>query len=371
MKNYATLLFFCAATRVLALETSAVEFNASAEPTTVSIARDASGNLVFRDVYTSATTLFQLAQQPVLHGALAGLDADHHPHYLNVGRHDAVHDAGYNDALALSGDVGGNTTLGAHVSDGDIHLARNGEETITGEWTFGEARFDGGALVLGNSTTSTRPAITFAAAMAGEFSYDATAPRFLFDRPVRASRLETAGQVDGLGTATLENFATIAGIASEDLVASTASESISAPWTFLAGVSTETLTQNGLPTIRWRVVNGGLNSIAAGDAVAWSGISGGLPSVEKITGEVSAGTPFAGIAATGGTSTAELDIVVFGIVEATSTGSVSAGQAIAWDGDSIGPIGATYGYGQIGIALESLTGTGSVAVFVQRFQHPE
>lgn len=371
MKGIHTLLFLLAATRLFALETSAVEFTASAEATGVSIARDASGNLVFRDVYTSATTLFQLARQPVLHGALADLSSDDHPQYLNDARHDAAHDAGYNNALPISGDVGGNATLGAHVADGDIHLSRDGAETIIGQWTFGEARFDGGGIVLGNSATSTRPAITFPATTAGEFSYDAVVPRFLFDRTVRATRLETAGAVDGLGAAALENFATIAGIASEDLLASTAAESISAPWTFLAGVSSETITQQGLPAIRWRVVNGGINSIAVGDAVAWSGISGGLPVVEKITGEVSGATPFAGFATTAAASTAELDIVVFGIAPAASTGSVSAGQPVAWDGDSIGPIGSTYGYGQVGIALESLTGTGTVAVFVQRSQHPE
>lgn len=58
------------------------------------------------------------------HGALSGLADDDHAQYHNDARHTTEHDATYNNALAISGDVDGNATVGEHVADAAVHWLR-------------------------------------------------------------------------------------------------------------------------------------------------------------------------------------------------------------------------------------------------------
>jgi len=56
------------------------------------------------------------------HGALTGLADDDHTQYHNTARHLSAHDASFDNALPISGEVRGNATLGAHLSDSLIHF---------------------------------------------------------------------------------------------------------------------------------------------------------------------------------------------------------------------------------------------------------
>ena len=120
---------------------------------TVKIARNEGGALVFQDnELTSPVKLSALGGSAAQHGTLTGLSADDHPQYLNSARHLSGHHAAYNAALPVPPDIHGNATLGAHVSDPDIHLNRTENIEITGGW-----RFYGGLLVNGQVTL---PAMT-------------------------------------------------------------------------------------------------------------------------------------------------------------------------------------------------------------------
>jgi hypothetical protein len=115
---------------------------------TVKIARNEGGALVFQDnELTSPVKLSALGGSATQHGTLTGLSADDHPQYLNSARHLSGHHAAYNAALPVPPDIHGNATLGAHVSDSDIHLNRTENIEITGGW-----RFYGGLLVNGQVT---------------------------------------------------------------------------------------------------------------------------------------------------------------------------------------------------------------------------
>ena len=104
----------------------------------VYLERNETGVLVFRDVdNTAPLSLTDLAAGGIsTHGDLNGLAADDHPQYLNATRHSEAHDQAFNEALALPADAAGNTTLGDHVTDSDVHLDRRGGVTVTGAWAF-------------------------------------------------------------------------------------------------------------------------------------------------------------------------------------------------------------------------------------------
>jgi hypothetical protein len=104
---------------------------------TVKIARNEGGALVFQDnELTSPVKLSTLGGSATQHGTLTGLSADDHPQYLNPARHLSGHHAAYNAALPVPPDIHGNATLGAHVSDPDIHPNRAQNAEITGNWRF-------------------------------------------------------------------------------------------------------------------------------------------------------------------------------------------------------------------------------------------
>lgn len=118
----------------------------------VHIGRDAEGNLTFLDsAITSPVSLSELKALTSSHTALTELDADDHVAYLTSGRHLAAHSADANSTMAIPLDVDGNTTLGAHLIDGDIHLDRNSVVDVTGDWRFGGVpQFLSGMSVAGD-----------------------------------------------------------------------------------------------------------------------------------------------------------------------------------------------------------------------------
>jgi len=120
-----------------AIETRIVDLASSGSYAdgTVTITRDESGNMVFRDaVYGSTTTLSDLVGGGVTdHGALMGLGDDDHPQYYNAERLNTKFGASasttttgdaWTSTIAVPADPAGNTELGAHVQDTTIHWPR-------------------------------------------------------------------------------------------------------------------------------------------------------------------------------------------------------------------------------------------------------
>ena len=148
-----SVLYLSFSMSVDAIQTSDVEIGVSGVfDGAVHIGRDAGGNLTFLDsAITSPVTLSELRALTSSHSVLTELDADDHVAYLNAVRHLATHSTDANSTMAIPLDVSGNTTLGAHLSDGDIHLDRNGVVDVTGDWRFGGVpEFLGGMSVAGD-----------------------------------------------------------------------------------------------------------------------------------------------------------------------------------------------------------------------------
>jgi hypothetical protein len=338
----------------------------------VTISRDAPGNLLFDDAFTSPpVSLATLRSAATDHGALQGLADDDHPQYLDAARHGAAHGALQNNALPVSGDVNGNQSLGAHVADGRIHLDRQDAEAISGAWNFTN-RLDirGGAVSLGESQYGTAAAVGFADGVErAEMTYEASGGRFALNRPLALEGATVSGTLTGrvgsVRAGEIEGFALLEGIAPQDLLSSTRQESVSGRWTFLGGAEVEgelrlgQATLEGLPSVRYTARNGGAGSIDAGDAVRWKGISGGVLEVEALTTAMGAATPFAGIAVTSAGAGNELVVARGGVVAVNVSGSFSAGEELTWDGS-----GADNGTERLGFALEGSTGTGSVRVML-------
>ena len=152
----------------------------------VAIWRGPHGELMLRDALTTPVTLFELARRPTHHETLAGLAADDHPQYLTAHRHDAAHDSVTNNALEITGDVGGNSTLGGHVADRTIHLDSSVEEVIAAPWRFGAGVRIDGSVALRDLTAITLEVEAVGAVAAG----DVLRLRGLNGDTLRVSRLE-------------------------------------------------------------------------------------------------------------------------------------------------------------------------------------
>ena len=98
--------------------------------------------------------------------------------------------------------------------------------------------------------------------------------------------------------------------------------------------------------------------IAAGTVVEFSGISGSQLAVAAAPAATSA-TPYAGVASTTGSAGATLEIVQQGVATVTASGPIAVGDTLTWNGAE-----AVTGSDSFGTALEPLTGTGSVRVWV-------
>ncbi|MEO8376250.1 MAG: hypothetical protein ABI579_01155, partial [Candidatus Sumerlaeota bacterium] len=212
----------------IAIDTQSVELRSgSTNDGQVSLTRDEDGNLFFDDAFTTPVSLSDLRNAVTDHGALSGLSDDDHTQYLNTTRHNAVHDATFDNALPISGEVNANQSLGEHVADGGIHLNRAASEEVTGVWTFTNGlQVSGGNGSLGESQYGTDMAIGFADGIErAELTYHTSASRFIFNRDVAADILHISSSLDGrvasVRTGGIEGFATIEGIAATDLLSST------------------------------------------------------------------------------------------------------------------------------------------------------
>ena len=135
---HAVIIFAWAIGSSLGIETNKLELGFQSNyDGTVHIDRDAQGRMTFTDSeVTTPVLLSDMTQGQDVHGALSGLGADDHPQYLNTSRHPSAHDAAFNASLAVDPDTHGNTTLGGHLLDSQIHLDRGQNEAVSGNWIF-------------------------------------------------------------------------------------------------------------------------------------------------------------------------------------------------------------------------------------------
>ncbi|MBX3730138.1 MAG: hypothetical protein KF858_13220 [Candidatus Sumerlaeia bacterium] len=231
-----------------ALETERIELREGTENDGAVVLTREEGALILRDTTHGPVSLGDLLALTQEHGALDGLEADDHPQYLNEARHEAAHDATFNAALAIPTDAGGNTTLGGHTGDADIHLRRDAAEAVSGAWVFTTPIHVGGGIVLFPAGTPATSAVAFDANAALTWYPSLEALHFgrtLEAATVRATALDAqdalvrgalTGNPGGVRTATLEGFAAIEGVAWDALLARTADESVTGAWSFLAPV---------------------------------------------------------------------------------------------------------------------------------------
>lgn len=320
-----------------AVETTSVELrNGEIADGLVTITRSDAGGLVFTDLQTSPTTLLQLTQLHTAHGELTGLSEDDHPQYLNEDRHEAVHTASVNGALPITADVGGNTTLGAHVADATIHPDTTTAENISGRWVFAAGlTASSDRIALGLADSGADPAITFADSPSpGMIQYRPSSDRFDVNRTVRLATGEVTSSLSGLSsgvpTATISGFASVEGIASADLLSSTANESISGSWAFLSPTSMNRVVLAGTPCVAVRARNVGA-PIAAGRAARIVGYADLEITIEEYDGSDFSNEAFLGIVRTAVDTDALVDVVTHGLVETAVSGSISPGDPVAWD----------------------------------------
>lgn len=133
----------------------------ASSPNDMAAFRDLSGNMVFKDPNAGSKTLTQLAAIPA-HSALSGLTDDDHNTganaYLTDVRHNIsnTHISAFNNTLPLSGvltgDPGGITTLGGHVSDPTVHYERPVQTVTVAE--SGTGQFATIALALAEANAN-------------------------------------------------------------------------------------------------------------------------------------------------------------------------------------------------------------------------
>ncbi len=216
----------------------------------VYITRSGAGELLLQDsTLAEPVPLSGLAGGVTDHGALTGLSGDDHPHYLTTDRHQATHDAVFNDNLPVSTDVGGNITLGGHFGDAYIHVNRTLAEFIQGRWDFKTGLDAKGDVTIGADeayndpyvgfTKSTSEAsITFNSAESRlEASTHFSAPELSADT-ISANTLSLPGVLDGgdeFGnpSAVLSNIQSINGIDTANLAGKHTDEDISGKWDFM------------------------------------------------------------------------------------------------------------------------------------------
>lgn len=176
---------------VRAVKTDRVEFGLEgAYDDAVYVQRNETGCLLFRDTQvTTPVTLGELSSRSTIadHGTLAGLDEDDHPQYLNTLRHNLAHNMPYNSQLLIPTDVDGNTRLGEHVADTDIHIDRNVPQTVYANWTFAARPDCQDGLELSVAGEAGNSALHFRSTDPGAaFTFDDYNNRFDINRPVLA-----------------------------------------------------------------------------------------------------------------------------------------------------------------------------------------
>lgn len=239
---------------VFAVKTRNVEIgNKSGYDGRVRIYRDTGGNMVFiDDMLSSPVTLYTLSRGVEEHSKLFGLGNDDHPQYLNEARHDTEHSSSYNDNLSVSPDVSGHTRLGDHLQDTDIHIHRSGAEFITGGWKFDVIQeFRDNLKFTQHGETGKMDLVYEDGEEDARFRWNGDEGRFEFNRPIYSEdALVDAVQSDVVmvpgtlygnapkspSTGAIENFVSIEGIESENLLDKSEDEDVSGKWDFLNDV---------------------------------------------------------------------------------------------------------------------------------------
>lgn len=237
-----------------ALKTNQVEFGKDgAYDGHVTISRDVSGNMVFKDdSLTSPIELATIAHGVRNHGELTGLGSDDHTHYLNTSRHGTVHTAAFNNNLPIGPDVINNTTIGQHVQDSDIHISRSLGEMIVGPWKFDVLQEFRGDIKLSQHGLPGKMDIYFEDGESdAHLRWNKLYNRFEFNRMLytpeanfdsaTATTLRIGENLYGNRpnyppSGRISNFVSIEGIASENLLDKSADEDISGKWDFLNDV---------------------------------------------------------------------------------------------------------------------------------------
>lgn len=219
----------------------------------VKIQRDASGRMVFTDdTVPAGVTLEELAGDTGDHGGLTGLGADDHPQYLNPARHETEHSVQFNDNLAVSPDVMGNTRLYQHLQNSDMHPSKSLNEEIDGLWTFRYITKFFDTVKFSDYGESGKVDLTFEdGAEDALIRWEPENDRFETNRPLYVPTLQTdesistvervvttlSGSLEGSQpSGIIENFASIEGIEPQNLLDKTANEDISGKWDFLNGI---------------------------------------------------------------------------------------------------------------------------------------
>jgi len=360
----AGLLVGCAA-RGPAIETTEVELREGATSDgAVSIARE-DGHLTFEDAHSGgAVTLEALRVAATDHGALAGLDDDDHGQYLNADRHADAHDAAFNDALAVSPDAAGNTTVGAHVGDGDIHLSRGDDEAIEGDWFFeGAPEFGGGGVAISAPGTADSTIRLRDETSDGLLVWRPSTDRLTFNRTLAPDALESetivggevvatevlSGLADGERSGEIFGFTEIEGIAWNALLSRSRDEDVTGAWDFLAPV-------------RAIASDGTTDTEKAGATVEWTAtMSSASAASERRRAALKAETTFS--SGGGGTHERLRAAGLHGKAAiATGTASSNTGAAVGALGEASSQAVGFAAVGVAGVATSSASGARRVGV---------
>lgn len=257
MRRTIALFFFALLIPALlfAIKTSQVEFGENGSyDGRVKIYRDDAGLMFFKDEsLTSPIALNQIGAGNRAHGNLSGLGNDDHPQYLSGSRHSTIHAGSFNNLLPAGPDHAGNTTIGGHMQDEDIHISRALTETIVGAWKFDVQPEFMANIKLSQHGDPGKMDISFEnGATDARLRWDNVNNRFEFNNTVYAPHAsfdaliasgarfsgDVLGSLEGSPpSGRIADFVTIEGIASENLLDKSANETVSGSWSFLNNTS--------------------------------------------------------------------------------------------------------------------------------------
>lgn len=246
-------LIMLLATPLAALETEEIEIRDGGTNDGKTKIFRTGNDLFFQDASTSdPVSLSSLTNTLVDHGSLTSLSNDDHSQYLNTTRHSNEHTTSFNNTMTIGPDTNGNTTLLDHLSDQDIHPNKTDSTEITGDWTFsGNTAISSSPVQFYSSNSSDDVILELQGQNnAASITFDDSADQLIFSKssvfPEIISDSNTftsmtisekiSGLVNGSPTGVIENFDTIEGIESEDLVSKSVDESVTGEWNFLSEV---------------------------------------------------------------------------------------------------------------------------------------
>lgn len=298
MKNVFFILVVMAIlipTTIHAVKTEQVEIGQNGSyDAKVRIYRDETGNLMFKDeAHASPVKLLDLSLEMTEHKDLSGLGADDHTQYLNLTRHSSDHSVSFNDSLAISPDPGGHTQLGGHLQDSDIHLSKNENEMIMASWKFdAEPEFRDSIRFSLHGVPGKADLLFEDGEDDARIRWDDGYDYFEFNRKIKGVDAETdsflantiiraPATLDGSyshssPTGKIENFASIEGIESGNLLDKSADEDISGSWDFLNNVYID----GSLATTGLFDPQGGIKGLGKGNTITVAKSGGDFTSIQ-------------------------------------------------------------------------------------------